>query len=94
MNLTRARAGFCTEIQALLAVRTDWGMKLKSRAVERDLGDLAGGKLDLSQQCPGAQRANHVLGHQAQHYHGGDCPALLWGSLTFSAGGSFGNHNI
>lgn len=72
---------------------------LESRAVEMDLGVLVDGKLNLRQHCPGAQSANHVLGASgpalpARQGKGFSCSALHWGSLTFSAGGSFGNHNI
>ncbi|KAJ7425560.1 rna-directed dna polymerase from mobile element jockey-like [Pitangus sulphuratus] len=54
---------------------------LESSAMERDLGVLVYGKLNLSQQCPGNQeRQLCPRGHQAKHrqpVEGGDCPALL-----------------
>lgn len=55
---------------------------------------LVGGKLDLSQQCPGAQRANHVLGASGPASPDRKRRGLSWDGLTFSAGGSSGNHDI
>lgn len=60
--------------------------RLESRAVERDLAVLVGVKLDLNQQCPGAQRANCVLGvsgpaSPARDGRGLSCSALGWPHL-------------
>ncbi|RMC03303.1 hypothetical protein DUI87_20498 [Hirundo rustica rustica] len=68
---------------------------LKSSALERDLGVLLDGKLNMSQQCPDSQESRPCPGvHQEQHHQlgkGGDCPPVLhWDSLTFSAGDTFG----
>ncbi|KAJ7409236.1 hypothetical protein WISP_116063 [Willisornis vidua] len=54
---------------------------LESSAMERDLGVLINGKLNMSQQCPGSQEGQSCPGgHQANHrqpIERGDCPALL-----------------
>ncbi|KAJ7425592.1 hypothetical protein WISP_22891 [Willisornis vidua] len=68
--------------------------------MERELGVLVDGKLDMSQQCPGSQEGQPCPGgHQAQHRQlgeGGDCPALLCtGAASPRALGSvLGLHNI
>ncbi|KAJ7403704.1 rna-directed dna polymerase from mobile element jockey-like [Willisornis vidua] len=46
---------------------------LESSAMERDLGVLVDGKLNMSQQCPGSQEDQPC--HQP--IEGGDCPTLL-----------------
>ncbi|KAJ7410520.1 hypothetical protein WISP_107617 [Willisornis vidua] len=54
---------------------------LDSSAMERDLGVLANGELNMSQQCPGSQESQpRPEGHQAKHpqlVEEEDCPALL-----------------
>ncbi|KAF4801076.1 hypothetical protein TURU_037207 [Turdus rufiventris] len=48
---------------------------LESSAMERDLGVLADGKLNMSQQCPGSQKGQPCPASEARQ--GRDCPALL-----------------
>lgn len=58
---------------------------LERSAMERHLGVLVNGKLDMSQQCPGSQGDQSCpWGHQAQHHQAGkkwDCPTLLCSGL-------------
>ncbi|RMC14978.1 hypothetical protein DUI87_07157 [Hirundo rustica rustica] len=60
--------------------------RLESSAMEKDLGVLVDGRLNMSLQCPGSQEGEFCLeGHQIQHCQpgrGGDCPALHWHGLT------------
>ncbi|KAJ7424386.1 acyl-CoA synthetase short-chain family member 3 [Pitangus sulphuratus] len=55
--------------------------RLESSPMERDLGVLVDGKLNMSQQCPGSQEGQLCPErHQAKHrqpVEGEDCPALL-----------------
>lgn len=69
--------------------------RFESRAVERRLGALVHGKLNMCQQCPGSQEGQPSLGDiresmASQAREGtGD-----WGSLTFGHVNSFECHYI
>ncbi|KAJ7415298.1 hypothetical protein WISP_78901 [Willisornis vidua] len=73
---------------------------LESSAVEKDLGVLVGGQLNMSQQCPGSQESQLCPGghptKDLQLVKGGDCPcsALHWRSFIWNIAYSFGHHNI
>ncbi|KAJ7412802.1 hypothetical protein WISP_94462 [Willisornis vidua] len=60
---------------------------MESSAMERDLGVLVDGKLNMSQQYPGSQEGQPCPGgHQGKHrqpVEGGDCPALLCAGVAY-----------
>ena len=73
--------------------------RLESSAVERDLGLLVDGKLNMSQQCPGSQEGQQFLGgirHSiASQARGGIVPLCsALGRPHLQCWGSLGCHNV